>query len=382
MLRKGLGLAGAILAAACGGAPEAAPEGGAQGGRGAAPAMPVEMRTLELKPVERVDEFVATVKSRRSTTIQPQAEGFLLRILVAPGERVAPGAAMFEIDAASQQATLSSLESVRAAREADATFARQQAERARGLLKAGAMSQQEHDQALTLQKTAEAQLKAIDEQLRAARTELAYSRVTAPTAGVVGDIPVRVGDRVTRATALTTVEDNSGLEVYVSVPVQQAPQLKVGLPVRIVNDLGEVLTTTRIAFVSPSVDDTTQTVLVKAPIDSRGGTFRSDQFVRTQIVLSMTPGLTVPVVSVTRLNGQYFAFVAEGGERGGLTARQRALTLGPVIGNEYVVLAGLKEGDRLILSGIQMIGDGAPVQPKAPAPPAAAAPGGGRGGEK
>ena len=77
---------------------------------------------------------------------------------------------------------------------------------------------------------------------------------------------------------------------------------------------------------------------------------------------STDPGLTIPVTSVVRINGQFFAFVAEPGEGGALVAHQRAVTLGPVIGNNYVVLGGLKPGEKLIVSGIQKIGDGAPVQ--------------------
>jgi len=332
------------------------------------PALPVEMVTLELQPVERMDEFVGTIKSRRTTTIQPQAEGFLLKILVTPGQRVSPGTPMFEIDSTTLQAAVAGLESVRAAREADADFAKQQAERAKSLLSVGAGSKQEYEQAIAHQKATEATLKAIDEQIRQQRAEVAYYRVTSPTEGSVGDIPVRIGDRVTRQTPLTTVEASSGLEVYVSVPVHSAPNLKVGLPIRLVTDTGELLATTRAAFVSPSVDDTTQTVLVKAPIESRGGTFRADQFVRARIVFSLTEGLTIPVVAVNRVNGQYFVFVAEGGDKG-MVARQRSVTLGPVMGNSYLVVAGLKAGEKLIVSGIQKIGDGAPVQPAAPGPP-------------
>src|SRR5262245_22270974 len=223
----------------------------------AAMAVPVELATLALKPVEQVAEFAGTVKSRRSTNVQPQAEGFLTRILVKSGDRVSPGTPMFEIDSATQQAAVAGLESVRAAREADATFARQQAERAKSLLGVGAMSQQEYDQAAAQQKAAEAQLKAIDEQIKQQRVELWYRNVTAATAGIVGDVPVRQGDRVTRATVLTTIDDFAGLEVYINVPVQQAPMLKVGLPVRIVGETGEIITTERINFVSPSVDDQT-----------------------------------------------------------------------------------------------------------------------------
>jgi RND family efflux transporter MFP subunit len=228
-------VAGLAAAGACGGGngdtAGGAAGGGGRGGRGGPPmAVPVEMVTLAEQPVEQAEEFVATVKSRRSTTIQPQAEGFIRRIAVKSGDRVAPGRLLFEIDASTLQAGLATLESTRAAREADAIFARQQAERAKTLLGVGAVSQQEYEQALTLQKTAEAQLKAVEDQIKQLRTELGYYRVTAPTAGVVGDIPVRVGDRVTQSTELTTLEDNTGLELYVNVPVQEAPALKVGLP--------------------------------------------------------------------------------------------------------------------------------------------------------
>ena len=77
---------------------------------------------------------MGTIKSLHSITIQPQAEGFLTRIAVKSGDRVTPGTLLFEIDAASQQAAVAALESTRAAREADAAYARQQAQRAQTLL--------------------------------------------------------------------------------------------------------------------------------------------------------------------------------------------------------------------------------------------------------
>ncbi len=88
------------------------------------------------------------------------------------------------------------------------------------------------------------------------------------------------------------------------------------------------------------------------------------------MIWSTDPGLTVPVTAAVRVNGAYFVFVAETAEGSGpgtpgLVARQRAVTLGPVVGNDYLVLTGLKPGEKLIVSGIQKIGDGAPVQPAA-----------------
>lgn len=366
-----LALAGLSGCGGNGGTTAAPPAAG-----GPPPGVPVEVATLVEKPVDEVAEFVGSLRSRRSTTIQPQAEGFITRIHVKSGDRVAPGAPLFDIDATTQRAAVAGLESVRAAREADAAYARQQAARAKTLLDVGATSQQELEQAATAQKTAEAQLKAAEEQIRQAQAELSYHRVTAPTGGVIGDVPVRQGDRVTRSTPLTTVEDNSGLEAYINVPVQQAPSLRVGLPVRLLGETGEVLVTERINFVAPSVDDATQTVLVKTPIPQQGTRFRTEQFVRAQIVFGTPSAVTVPLVSALRINGQYFVFVAEGGA-GGTVARQRAVTLGRVVGNEYVVLSGLKVGERLIVSGIQKIGDGAPITPMPVSTPGSA---GGNGG--
>ncbi len=157
--------------------------------------------------------------------------------------------------------------------------------------------------------------------------------------------------------------------MYLNVPVQQAPGLRIGLPVRLLDDKGQAVATERIAFVSPSVDDATQTVLAKLPL-SVTGSFRPSQYVRAHVIWSTDPGLTVPVTAAVRVNGAYFVFVAETAEGGGaaapgLVAHQRAVTLGPVVGNDYLVLTGLKPGEKLIVSGIQKIGDGAPVQPTA-----------------
>lgn len=342
---------------ACGGGQQPANAAGRPG----PPPAAVEVITLGATPVERTSDFVGVVKSRASTTIQPQVEGFVRKINVASGARVGPGAVLMEIDAERQQASVATLQSERAARQAALGLARQQADRAKTLLDAGAGSQQEFDQATAALTAATAQVKAIDEQIRQQQVELDYYRVTAPTAGIVGDIPVRVGDRVTRTTVLTTVDRNVGLEVYVSIPVAQATGLEPGVPLRILDERGGVLETYRVGFIAPSVDDQTQTVLVKADVEP--GRFRADQFVRVQIVWSTDAGLTVPVVAVNRINGQYFAFVAEPGEGGKPVARQRGVKVGPVVGNDYVLLEGLKAGDRLIVSGIQKVADGAPVNP-------------------
>ena len=349
-----------VLAAACGGNGSAAGAPAGPGGPGGGPPpMPVEAVVLAEKPLEQTSEYIASLKSRRSTTIQPQVEGFLTRIAVRSGEHVRQGAVLFEIDSAPQQAGLASLESTRAVRDAELAYATQELARTKTLYSAGAVSQRELAQAETATRTAEAALKGLDEQLRQQKSELGYYRVTAPTTGIVGDIPVRQGDRVTNTTVLTTVDENDVLEIYVSVPVQQAPDLKVGLPVRIVDDQRKVLATNKITFVSPTVEPT-QTVLAKAALVDGRGDFRADQLVRVQLVWRAAPGLSIPLTAVTRINGQFFAYVVEK-QAETTVARQKGVTLGPLIGNDYVVLDGLRAGEQLITGGVQKIRDGAPV---------------------
>ena len=88
------------------------------------------------------------------------------------------------------------------------------------------------------------------------------------------------------------------------------------------------------------------------------------QYVRARIVWSNDPAIAVPVVAVNRVSGQYFVFVAEEGKQG-FVARQKPVTVGDVVGEDYVVQTGLKAGERVIVSNIQKIGDGAPVKPAA-----------------
>lgn len=333
--------------------------------------MPVEVRTVTAAPVEQTSEYIATLKSRRSSTIQPQVEGFLTRIAVRSGQQVQRGALLFVVDSAPEQAALASTQSTRAIRAAELEYARQDAARAKTLYAAGAMSQREMEQAETGQRTAEAALNAVDEQIKQQKSQLNYYSVNSPTAGSVGDIPVRQGDRVTNSTVLTTIHENDVLEIYVSVPVQQAADLALGLPVRIVDNQGKVLATNPITFVSPTVEPT-QTVLAKALLVEGRGEFRSEQIVRARIVWRSEPGVTVPLTSVARINGQYFAYIVEkDGEQ--TIARQKAVTLGEIIGNEYVVQSGITPGDQLIVAGTQKIRDGAPIMTGPPAAPGGAA---------
>ena len=331
--------------------------------QGGPPPSAVKMVTLETKPLEQSSEFIATLRSLRSSTVQPEVAGKVTRIFVKAGDRVREGAPLLQIDPDMQQATVRSTEAGRSGVEADVAYWRQQVKRLESLVTAGAISRQEFEQAQNSLRTAEARLAALDAQVGEERVQLRYYRVVAPQAGVVGDLAVREGDRVTPATEITTIDENASLEVYVEVPLERAPDLRLGLPVQLLDRDGAVMAANPITFIAPRVDENTQSVLVKSALKQPPAQLRVQQFVKARIVWSTTPGVTVPVIAVTRISGQYFVFVAES-QGQGMVAKQRAIQVGPVLGDDYVVTGGLKAGDRVIVSGIQKLGDGAPVKPE------------------
>lgn len=351
-------LVAASSAAACRGNQE--PASGA-GGAAALPPTDVMTLTLEPKPVPRASEFVATIRSLRSTTIQPQVEGFVRRIFVKAGDQVRSGQPLIQIDPDRQQASITTLESQVAAREADLAFATQQITRMKKLHQAGAVSLAELEQAETAHKNAEAQLTAVRSQIKENEVQLQYYRVIAPVAGIVGEIPVREGDRVTTATPITTIDQAEGLEAYLNVPLERATELKPGLAVELLDDAGKVIASNPVTFIAPRADDATQSVLVKATLQRRPPGLRVMQYVKARLVFSNEPALVVPVVAVNRIAGQHFVFVAEGtGDK--VVARQKPITVGTVIDDSYVVLRGLAAGERVIVSNVQKIGDGSPVK--------------------
>ena len=338
--------------------------GGSAPAQGAAapPPSAVKMIKLEPTPVDDASEFIATLRSMRSTEIQPEVDGLITQIFVKSGQRVSVGTPLVQINAAKQQAAVASTEASRTGTEADVAYWRQQTKRLETLVEAGAVSKAEFDQAQATLRQAEARLVALDAQVREGRVQLEYFRVVAPQSGIVGDIPVRVGDRVTTETLITTLDAAEALEAYIQVPLDRSPQLKVGLPVQLLDAEGKVLATNPATFIAPRVDDKTQTVLVKSLLKEEPPSVRVQQFIRSRIVWRSTQSLTVPLTAVVRISGQYFCFVAEPGPKGGLVAKQKPIEVGQLIGNDYVVRSGLKAGEALIVSGIQKIGDGAPVR--------------------
>jgi RND family efflux transporter MFP subunit len=334
-------------------------------------AMPVELATLKPDKVVDASEYMTTLRPLTASALQPQVEGHVTGIRVHAGDAVEAGQLLMEIDPGPTPAAMTRARATRSSREASLELAERNLERVRALVAKGALPQQELDNAQTAAASTRSDVAALGAEIASNAVQLRYYRISAPSAGTVGDITVRVGDLVTPQTKLTSVTDNRVLEANMAVPVERAAQVKVGLSVQILDDQARVVAEGAVSFVSPQVNPDTQSVLVKANINNPDSRLRAEQLTRGRIVWRTRDGLVVPVLAVTRLGGQAFVYVAANAPNG-LIARQRPVQLGELTNNAYVVEHGLNAGERIVVSQIQKLRDGASI---APAPAGSAKPG-------
>jgi RND family efflux transporter MFP subunit len=325
-------------------------------------AMPVKTLPVEMAPVAQSDEYVATIKSRHSATINPQVDGKLTNILARSGESVKAGQLLMEIDPVKQVSTVEAQRATENQKRALYEYNGTELDRQKKLHAAGIISQSALDQVQQAYDNSKADYESAKASRVAQERELSYYQITAPMSGVVGDIPVHVGDYVSPSTMLTTVDENRDLEAYIYVPTERISQIRTGLGVDLLDTSGKLIEHTAINFISPQVDNQLQGVLAKAPVHASLSALRNAQLVKARVIWNTSPAPVVPVLAVTRLGGQAFVFVATE-QDGKFFARMRAVQLGDTIGNSYAVRDGLKNGDKVIISGTQFLIDGAPVQP-------------------
>ncbi|MEM1392772.1 MAG: efflux RND transporter periplasmic adaptor subunit [Cyanobacteria bacterium P01_D01_bin.116] len=371
--------------------------------------VPVKLATVESGIIEDRDEYIARLESRRSVTLQPQIQGRITKIFVNSGDNVQPGNAIMQIDSREQQAavnsvdaaaqaarsqlqnaiaTLKSLQAQRLSNVADVNLNQQEYERYKGLAAQGAVSQQTRQQYVNRLATAKARLNAIDAQIQAQeasinqaekalqqaqantkqqQVQLQYYTVSAPIAGQIGDLLVKQGDVVNTSSQLTSITQNNPLQIEISVPQERAAELRKGMPIELVDNQGQILGRSQIFFISPNVNQNTQSILIKALYNNPNNQLRADEYVRARVIWERRPGVLIPAASIVRLAGETFVYVAKKPDnlqaKSGFIAKQKRVKLGNIRGNNYQVLEGLRQGERIIVSGILNLRDGAAIIP-------------------
>lgn len=214
-------------------------------------------------------------------------------------------------------------------------------------------------------------------EVASSQVNLNQKQIVAPLNGIVGDFSVKVGDYVNIGGNLTTITKNDLLDMRILVPSNNAAQLRRGLPVELLDaNTGKRLTTGSINFISPQVNTSAQSILVKARFGNSNGKLRDGEYVRARIVWSQQTGILIPTQVVNRIGGQSFVYVVEENksqekvvedkskQKPQFVVHQKPVKLGEVQSERYPVLEGIKPGNRIAVSNILKLRDGIPVQPQ------------------
>lgn len=388
------------------------------------PAARVKISIVKYGIIEDSSEFVANLESRRSVTLQPRVQGQVAQIFVRSGDTVAAGNPIMQLDPREQQAAVSSVNAAAEAAQSELENARatlraleaerlsslanlklnqQDYERYTNLASQGAVSRQISEQYANRLATSQAAVREVEARIKAQQAsinqaekslkqaqantserqvQLQYYKITAPFAGTVGDVPVKVGDFVNTSTQLVTITQNQPLEVNIFVPIERGPQLRKGTPVEVMDAQGKVIGMSRVFFIAPNANNNTQSILIKSLFDNSNNQLRADQFARARVIWSQRPGALIPATAVTRVAGETFVYITDqapsqppqgekreklpADQQGGpqLVARQKRVKLGNIKGNNYQVLEGLQPGDKIIVSGLLNLRDGAAIVPE------------------
>ncbi|MFN7131234.1 MAG: efflux RND transporter periplasmic adaptor subunit, partial [Myxococcales bacterium] len=249
----------------------------------------------------------------------------------------------------------------RRAAVAERELARRSRRRAEQLFREGIISRESLEEIVARAEAAEAAVRSAEAAVAGQRARVQFHEVTAPVAGVVGDVPVKRGDYVTPQTELTSVAGSTQLELSVAVPASRAADVKPGRTrLQVLDEAGGVLAEARAFFVAPTPDPTTQLVEVKAVLAPEPS-LRAEQLVRARVVYDVYEGLRIPAIAVSRQSGQPFVFRLERAEQQ-MIVRRAPVRLGRLDGEAWEVVEGLKRGDRVASNGLQALRDGAPVR--------------------
>ncbi len=370
------------------------------------PATRVKLASVQSGTIRETSDLIGRAESRRSVTLQPQINGRVSQIFIQPGAAVTKGTPLIQVDPDQQQtqvvssragaaaaqadldnakASLIPLEADRRAKVSNVGLQQQQYDRYSVLYQQGAVSLQVLDQRRNSLETAKAELDAAiariqvqgsviankrkllqqaQANLSGQQVQLQYYQITAPFTSTVGNIPVKIGDYVNSSTQLITVTQNQPLEVNISVPSERAPDLHLGMVVQLINQQGKLIGNSKVFFISPTVNQQTESILIKALFENAAMCLRADQQVSARIIWDERPGVLVPTAAVSHLGGQDFIFVAQSEGKSQLVARQKPIKLGDIEGSNYQVMEGLKPGERIVVSGLGQLSEGAEIAPE------------------
>lgn len=384
-----LGVATVLLLSACGKGGEQAAPAGAQ----KMPAVEVGVVTATPGDVGLVTELPGRVEASRVAQVRARAAGILQQRVFKEGSDVKAGQTLFLIDSAPYAAASESARAGLAKANANLSQASAQVDRYRPLVAANAISKQDYVNAEAAEKQAQADVASAKASVRTADINLGYARVTSPISGRIGRALVTEGALVGQgeATALAVVQQidpvyvnftQSASDVFQLRRAMESGQLKragnteAASVKLLLGDGSEYSQTGKLLFTDLSVDATTGQVTLRAEVPNPKGELLPGLYLRVLIEQAQASNaITLPQQAVTRTQqGDTVSVVGEDGK-----VSQRTIKISAAQNNRWVVLDGLKAGEKVMVDGfqkLQMLPPGTPVKPvpwQAPGAPASAA---------
>ena len=338
------------------------------------PAPAVTVVTLKTEAVALTRELPGRTTAYLIAEVRPQVTGIIEERLFEEGSLVEAGQPLYQLDDATYRARYNSALASLARAKATVEVARLNAARAEELVKANAVSQQEHENAIAALQQAEADVGVAEAAVASSRVELDYARITSPIAGRIGKSTVTQGALVTadQAQPLATVQQLDPIYVDLTQSSSELLQLRRAIAGGNVRDTENTPVTIlledgtpynhegKLSFAEVSVDPSTGSFSLRVTVPNPDHLLMPGMYVRAVLSSAvLEDGILVPQQGIARDpkgNANALVVGADG------TVEQRTVEVSRTIGDKWLVSNGLVAGDRVIVEGVQKVQPGMPVE--------------------
>jgi membrane fusion protein (multidrug efflux system) len=344
----------------------------------APPPPDIPVVVLQAQDVPLFMEFVGQVYGLKDIAIRARVEGFLEGIHFEEGSQVEEGKLLYTLESQPFEEAVANRMSQVAEAQTMLAKASSDLGRIKPLAELKAVSQSDLDGAVAQFEAAQAALEAAQANLRAAKIQLGYTKIQSPINGIIGKTKAKVGDFVGRepnpvilnvVSQIDTVlvefflTENQYLEAarrFLAKAQGVESEKEKAVLELILSDGSLYSHKGKVDFIDRDVDPTTGAILLQASFPNPEGLLRPGQFAKVKVRSeTVRDGILVPQRCVTELQGLYSVFVV--GQDN--TVKEHQITLGPAVGSAYLVKEGLTAGDQVVYEGLQMVRDGAVVNP-------------------
>ncbi len=328
------------------------------------PAPQIGTQTVAYSDIDLSQSYPATIKGKTDIEIRPQVSGFITQVLVDEGQHVKKGQTLFVLDQVQYQAAVDQAAAAVAAAQTAVKSAQMTADQKQALFDKNIISEYENQLAKNDLANAKSNLATANAALTSARKNLAYTVVTAPSAGVIGSIPFREGSLASPSMAqpLTTVSDNSQVYAYFSLtekdilnmtengskPLQQQIAQMPAVKLQLAD--GTIFPVEgKVATVSGVIGSGTGAATVRALFDNPGGMLRSGSTGQIVIPVQEKNAIVIPQKATFELQDRKFVYVVNDSNK----VVSTPITISKVNdGKIYVVTSGLEPGNVIAVEGV------------------------------